>query len=217
MLFLVDYENIGNMGMKGCCYLNESDHVVIFYSDARRHMERRYLEDIANTGSVFEICKLYKSGKNALDFYIASKLGELFGSGFSGTAVIVSQDNGFQAVCDYWGKRAIPKRTVLLSSCVEEGIVSGNENNERTRELRRLRENLTIGGYFADYTETLRVKEVIKNLFDGTEYEEMTGEIQKLMEEKKKMPKLIYLNCLHSFGRDNGLAIYNRMKACGEL
>lgn len=134
MLFLVDYGNIGNMGMKGCHYLNEADRVIIFYSDARRHMERRYLEDIANVGCIFEICKLYKSGKNALDFYITSKLGELFGGGF-----------------------------------------------------------------------------------DGTEYEEMTGEIQKLIEEKKKTPKVIYLNCLHSFGRDNGLAIYNRMKACGEL
>lgn len=216
MLFLVDYENVGNMGMKGCRYLNEADHVVVFYSDARRHMERRFLEDIANSGCIFEICKLYKCGKNALDFYITSKLGALSGSGITETAVIVSRDNGFQAVCDYWEKRAIPQRTVLLSSCVEDGIVSG-ENNDRAKKLRRLRENLTIGGYFADYTETMRVKGVIKNLFDGTEYEEMTGEIQKLMEEKKKTPKVIYLNCLHSFGRDNGLAIYNRMKACGEL
>lgn len=39
-------------------------------------------------------------------------------------------------------------------------------------------------------------------LFDGTEYEEMTGKIQKLME--KKTPKVIYLNCLHFFDRDIG-------------
>lgn len=98
-----------------------------------------------------------------------------------------------------------------------DGIVSGNENSERMRELRKRRESLTIGGYFADYTERMRIKKVIKNLFAGTEYEGMTGEIQELLEEKKKTPKVIYLNCLHSFGRDNGLAIYNRMKTCGEL
>lgn len=217
MLFLVDYENVGNAGMKGCHYLNDSDHVIIFYSDARKHMERRFLEDITNGGCVFEICKLYKSGKNALDFYITTRLGELFGGGFEGTAVIVSQDNGFHAVCDYWEKRAVPKRRVLLSDCVEDGIVSGNENSERTIELRKLRESLTIEGYFADYTERMRIKSVIKNLFAETEYEGMTGEIQKLLEEKEKTPKVIYLNCLHSFGRDNGLAIYNRMKMCGEL
>lgn len=98
MLFLIDYENVGNSGMKGCGYLNSSDHVIIFFSEAKKKMERRSLETIINSGCVFEICKLCKNGKNALDFYIASRLGEMFGGGFEGTAVIVSHDNGFQAV-----------------------------------------------------------------------------------------------------------------------
>lgn len=213
MLFLIDYENVGNTGMKGCHYLNVSDYIIIFYSETQKNMERRFLDDIANSGCVFEICKLCKNGKNALDFYIASKLGELFGGGFEGTAVIVSHDNGFQAVRDYWDKRAAHKRRVLLSNCVEDGIVSGNENNDRTRALRQLRENLSIGDFFADYTEKMRIRAVIKSLFDGTEYEGLTEEIQKLMEGKKKTPKIVYLNCLRSFGKDSGLAIYNRMKA----
>lgn len=217
MLFLVDYENVGNMGMKGCRYLNESDFVIVFYSENKKNMERRFLEDITNSGCTFEICKLYKQGKNALDFYIASKLGELFGSGFEGTTVIVSHDNGFQAVQDYWEKRAVHKRRILLSACVEDGIVSSNENSERTRELKHLRESMTIGGFFTDYTEKMRIKAVIKRLFEGTEYEEMIEEIQKLMVEKDKAPRMIYLNCLHLFGRDGGLTIYNRMKACKEL
>ena len=217
MLFLIDYENVGNAGMKGCHYLNASDYIIIFYSETRKNMERRFLEDIANSGCTFETCKLCKTGKNALDFYITSKLGEIFGGGFEETSVIVSRDAGFQAVRDYWDKRSIHRRRVLLAGCVEDGIVSSNENSERTRELKQLRENLTIGGFFADYTEKLHIREVIKNLFEGTEYEGMTEEIQKLMEEKKKTPKNIYLNCLHFFGKDNGLAIYNKMKACEKL
>lgn len=214
MLFLVDYENVGNMGMKGCHYLNPSDHMIVFYSEAKKNMERRFLEDITNSGCVFEVCMLCRSGKNALDFYIASKLGELFGGGFEGTAVIVSHDNGFQAVRDYWDKRADHRRRVLLSACVEDGIVSSNENSERAKELRRMRENLAIGGFFAEYTEEKRIKSIIKSLFAGTEYEEKTEEIQKLMERKEKTPRRIYLNCLHSFGRNGGLAIYNKIKAC---
>lgn len=217
MLFLIDYENVGNTGMKGCHYLNASDYVIVFCSEAKKNMERRFLEDITNSGCAFEVCKLCKNGKNALDFYIASKLGELFGSGFEGAAVIVSRDNGFQAVRDYWDKRAVHKRRVLLAACMEDGIASSNENSERVRELKRLRENLAIGGFFADYTEKMRIKAVIKKLFDGTEYEKMTDEIQKLIVGKEKTSKIIYLNCLHSFGRDGGLAIYNRMKACEEL
>ena len=217
MLFLVDYENVGNMGMKGSHYLDATDYIVIFYSETRKNMERRFLEDIANSGCTFEICKLCKNGKNALDFYIVSKLGELFGGGFEETTVIVSHDNGFQAVRDYWDKKAAHKRKVFLSASIEDGIISSNENSERTKELKQLRENLTIGGFFADYTEKVRIKTIIEKLFHGTEYEEMTEQIQKLVEGKEKTPRIIYLNCLHSFGRDGGLAIYNKMKACEEL
>lgn len=35
------------------------------------------LEDITSSGCVFEVCKLYQTGKNAIDFYIASRHGEL--------------------------------------------------------------------------------------------------------------------------------------------
>ena len=217
MLFLIDYENVGNAGMKGCHYLNASDYIIIFYSETRKNMERRFLEDIANSGCTFETCKLCKTGKNALDFYITSKLGEIFGGGFEETSVIVSRDAGFQAVRDYWDKRAIHRRRVLLAECVEDGIVSSNESSDRTKELKQLRENLTIGGFFADYTEKLYIRAVIKSLFEGTEYEEMTEEIQKLMEGNRKTPKIIYLSCLHLFGKDRGLAIYNKMKACEKL
>lgn len=217
MLFLIDYENVGNTGMKGCHYLNASDYVIVFYSEAQTHMERRFLENITKSGCAFEICKLCKNGKNALDFYIASKLGEIFGSGFEGMAVIVSRDNGFQAVRDYWDKRAAHRRKVLLSNCLEDGIVSGNENSERAVELRQLRENMSIGGFFVDYAENMRKGKVIKSLFDGTEYEALTEEIQKIMAEKKRTPRIIYLNCLRTFGRNNGLAIYHRMKECKEL
>lgn len=217
MLFLVDYENVGNAGMKGSSYLNATDHIIVFYSETKKNMERRTLEIITASECTFEICKLCKTGKNALDFYIASKLGELFGSGQEGIAVIVSNDNGFQAVRDYWEKRAGHRRKVLLSSCVEDGIVSGGENNERTRELKRLRENLTIGGYHAAYMERVRIKAVLQKLFEGTEYEGMTEEIRNLLEGKEKTSKTVYLNCLHIFGRNSGLEIYNKVKACDAL
>lgn len=217
MLFLVDYENVGNMGMKGCDYLNAQDHIIVFYSENKKNMERRALENIAGSGCVFEICKLCKEGKNALDFYIASKLGELFGGGRTDIAAIISKDVGFQAVRDYWEKRAVPRRKVLLASCIEEGIINAGENNERTRELKHLHENLSIGGYHAAYTERMRIKTVLKNLFDGTEYAGMTDEIQNLIEGKEKTSKIIYLSCLHLFGRSSGLAIYNKVKMCDKL
>lgn len=217
MLFLIDYENVGNAGMKGYDYLDMQDHVVVFYSEARKNMERRILEEITSSSCVFEICKLCKTGKNALDFYITSRLGELIGEGYEGISVIVSNDNGFQAVRDYWGNLASKRRRVLLSSCVEDGIISGNENNERTKELRKMRESLTIGKYYTAYQERMRIRSVLLKLFEGTQYEAMTEEIQNLVEERAETSKITYLNSLHLFGRKSGLEIYNKIKSCEEL
>lgn len=118
---------------------------------------------------------------------------------------------------DYWGKRAGKKMNVFLSSCIEDGIVTGNENNERTRKLKQQRECVSIGGYHCSYTEKLRIKTILQNLFAGTEYEPMIDDIQNLIENKEKSAKVIYLGSLHTFGRKNGLAIYNKIKTCGEL
>lgn len=217
MLFLVDYENVGCSGMRGSEYLDVNDHMILFYSDAKKNIERRYLEAITGSGCTFEICKLCKTGKNALDFYIASRLGELIGEGYDGIAVIISNDNGFKAVRDYWEKCAARKRRVISASNIENGIVSGGEQNERTRELRKRRESLSIGGYYETYREKKRIREVLEELFAGTEYEPMLQEIQNLIEGKEKAARMIYLNSLHLFGRKNGLAIYQKLKTCGEL
>lgn len=211
MLFLIDFENVGNAGMKGCDYLDARDHVIVFYSEARKHMEQRILDEITSSGCVFDICKLCKAGKNALDFYIASRLGELIGEGYEGAIVIVSNDSGFQAVREYWEKKALYKRKILITSCIEDGIVSGNENDERAKMLRHLREKISIGGYHFAYTEKMRVKSVLEKLFKGTEYEGRIEEIQNMIAGKS--PKLIYLSSLHMFGKKSGLEIYNRIKS----
>lgn len=217
MLFLIDYENVGNAGMKGCDYLDARDHVVVFYSDSRKNMERRVLEELTASGCVFEVCKLCNTGKNALDFYIASRLGELIGAGYGGISAVISNDGGFTAVRDYWEKRAVPRRRVLLASSIEDGIVNGNENNDRTGELRHLRERLSIGGFHAAHMERMRIRGVLQKLFQGTEYESRTQEIQNMIEGKEKNAKIIYLSSLHLFGRKCGLEIYQRIKASGEL
>lgn len=217
MLFLIDYENVGNAGMKGCNYLDGQDHLIIFYSDAKKNMEQRELENITVSGCTFEICKLCKAGKNALDFYIASRLGELVGAGYEGITAIVSNDSGFQAVREYWEKKAIHTRRVLLSACVEDGIVSGNENNERTKILQRLREKHSIGGYYAAYTERRRIRKALQDLFQDTEYENNIEEIFGMLEGNGKNAKVIYLSSLHLFGRKGGLEIYNRIKKSDEL
>lgn len=78
--FLIDYENVRNLGMRGTEYLLSSDYVIVFYSESSPNMELRHLNDIQNSGCGFEVCKLLTKRKNGLDFYIATKVVELFGA-----------------------------------------------------------------------------------------------------------------------------------------
>ena len=133
MHFLIDFENVHNQGMRGSEYLLPSDHVIVFYSKSSPTMEMRHLNNIQNSECGFEICELLEPRKNGLDFYIATKVGELFGANQCQRAVVVSRDNGFQALRDFWQECSGTKNRVALSENIEYGIVAVGENSERCR------------------------------------------------------------------------------------
>ena len=66
MYFLVDFENVRSNGLRGAEYLDKNDYLTLFYSSAAHSCENRYLEEIEQSGCVFDTCKLVKSGKNGL-------------------------------------------------------------------------------------------------------------------------------------------------------
>lgn len=80
MYFLVDFENVRSGGLRGVDYLEESDYLTIFFSNAAHSCENRYLEEIEKSGCYFDTCKLKNPGKNGLDFYIATRVGEFYGT-----------------------------------------------------------------------------------------------------------------------------------------
>ena len=211
MYFLIDYENVKNAGMRGTEFLQPDDSLVLFYSKTTPNTEKRYLLDIKKSGCAFDICKLLKAHKNGLDFYIASKLGEIFGQNFRGSAVIVSKDTGFQAVKDYWTSRAQPPRKVFLSESIELGIVMANEHNERTTKIRDGLNMTDINNFFQNYKEELRLRQLLQEAFVDTEFIDRTPEIEQIV-KSGKTAKIIYLNTLHCFGRKDGLAVYQRLK-----
>ena len=100
--FMIDFENTRNRGLQGAEYLQPDDSVTIFYSQVCMKIEWKWFCQLKESGCNFRICKLQKAGKNALDFYIASHIGEMYGQGYNGMTAIVSNDAGFRAVREYW-------------------------------------------------------------------------------------------------------------------
>ena len=210
--FLIDYENVKNMGMRGSEYLGLSDHVIIFYSNCTPTMEMRHLNNIQNSGCGFEICELLTKRKNGLDFYIATKVGELFGAERCKNAVLISNDTGFQAVRDFWQERSGTKHRVVLSESIEHGIIAAGENSERSNLIRAYRKMVDIGQFYAAHQEKLKTQRMLSELFEGTEYSNRLSEIQDVLKTGTS-PKVIYLDSLRRFGRKDGQEIYRKLKA----
>ena len=98
MYFAIDYENVGNNGMKGSEYLSEEDTVEIFFSAAGPTISQGIFENMKNAKCRLLICKLQNQRKNALDFYIATRLGEMIGRGYQESIAIISNDKDFGIV-----------------------------------------------------------------------------------------------------------------------
>lgn len=221
MYFLIDYENVKNAGMHGSEHLLQSDHVILFYSDSSHTMEMRHLENIQKNDCYFEVCKLVKVGKNALDFYIATKLGEIFGTGVKDNVIIVSRDTGFQAVKDYWAKCSTPSRNITISESIERGIISANESGERRILIQNLAKAVDISSFYAVYErnrllKSSKLRNTIKSEFIDTEFLSKIDEMENIVNTCTSTKEL-YQKSLHHFGRKDGSAIYEKLKKHSEF
>ena len=211
MYFLIDFENVQNEGLKGAQYLLKEDTVIIFYSTSCEKIQQGSLQQLMDSSCQLDICKLKKAGKNALDFYIATKMGAVFGSGYRGKAAIVSRDQGFTAVQDYWRRQGKESREVTLGSSLEQCILQANENRPRTQQVREWLKPVKLETEFARYQERRKVREALESVFADTGYEEQVETIQGLF-EKQLGKKILYLDSVKTFGRKDGLEIYRKIQ-----
>lgn len=210
--FMIDLENTRSAGLQGAEYLTAADQVTIFYSKACVQITFGRMQELLASGCGMEVCRLVNTGKNALDFYIASRIGEVYGQGFEGTIAIVSNDKGFRAVQDYWRSCVPVPRKIILRLDIEQSIVSANENSERRMTIQKKLKEINLETEYRKYEEKIRMRRELESTFEGTGHELLIDEIMLLVEGKKEH-KVLYLNSLKHFGWKNGLEIYNRVKS----
>lgn len=211
MYFLIDFENVRSNGLRGTEYLNKNDYLTLFFSAAAHSCESRYLEEIEQSGCTFDTCKLVKTGKNGLDFYIATRVGEFYGNGHDDRVAIISKEQGFHAVRDYWDVRLPSNKKVILSPSIERSLIASNDNSERVKKLKSKLNGVDIDMFKAEYDERRRLQEVLTQIFGTTAFADKLSEIQEVLEHGDSK-KVIYLDSLHRFGRKQGLEIYDRLK-----
>ena len=211
MYFLIDYENVNYAGLEGTEFLEKGDTVSFFYSDKCDKIISYRMKDIEKSGCTFEICKLRNVRKNGLDFYIASKVGEIFAMDRNAKIAIVSADNGFQAVLDYWRPRLKVQNQLVKSKSIAKSLICVNGEGARKLLVNENMGVLELQTVYAKYEERNRIVAGVTDLFMGTDYEPLISQIADIVISSNK-PKILYLTSLKSFGRRQGIEVYRKIK-----
>lgn len=106
--YLVDFENVHTNGIKRLLNVSEKDTVIIFFSEQSKNITLDVIEEVTKNNAILTCHKVNNGTKNALDFQLSSHLGYLIGKDANNTKYhIVSQDKGYDCLCDYWRKQGI--------------------------------------------------------------------------------------------------------------
>lgn len=211
MHFLIDFENINYAGLEGTEFLSEEDTITFFYSQACKKIVAYRVKDIERSGCKLEVVKLRNQRKNALDFYIASKVGEIFTANHNEHVAIITEDKDLQAVLDYWQPRLPISKQLVKCKSVAYAISTIHDDEDRKCLVQENMKTLDLEAVFLKYEERRRIVEGITVLFEGTDYEPLVTQIVDMVILSEK-PKNLYLSSLKNFGRETGTAVYRKLK-----
>lgn len=109
-IFLVDYENVSLSGLDGIEKLKEEDQVYIFYGNSAGSISFDMHAKIAQSRALVRYIKIERSGKNYLDFQLATLSGYLVATTAVTDFIIISKDTGFESVMDFWNQNMLIKQ-----------------------------------------------------------------------------------------------------------
>lgn len=202
----VDYENLGNKSLDGVRFLTKNDSLKIFYSNCN-NMEKRYLTQIFQSGCTFEIKKLIKPCNNALDFYIASDIGQTYGKGNNRISAIISNDKDFISVIHFW-QTTEPKPKIVRANTIAKGILAAGLQDERTTQIRMLIKNFNFEDEYAAWKQKKKENEKYSLIFSNTPYEPIINLIKTWATSYEYSRRELYYNAVSLFGREDGRDIY---------
>ena len=131
--YLIDFENVHDIGLNGVTNLTENDEICIFYSEKSEHMSFDTHVNIMKTKAVVKYIKLRKSARNYLDFQLVTHLGYLIGKNAPGPYFIISKDTGYESALDYWrdhGVNVIRQPSIAYNK--NQGKFPGQQSGQPT-------------------------------------------------------------------------------------
>lgn len=120
--YLIDFENVRTDGIKDLKGVSEGDAIILFYSEQCKNISLDVIDSIMKLKVQYSSFKAKVGTKNALDFQLAAHLGYLIGQGNNQESkyYIVSNDKGYDCLCDYWKELDAVVERISLSEDVPE-------------------------------------------------------------------------------------------------
>ncbi len=141
-VYLVDYENVSEEGLKGFEGLDKQDEIYLFYSANNGRISLNFVKNLyaLKDSAALHFMKAF-TGKQALDIQLATFLGSLIEADKEGNCkfIIISKDKGFDHIRDFWN---VYRPEVKI--CRQETISHGTSKPaEKTPETEKEAETLT--------------------------------------------------------------------------
>lgn len=122
-MYLVDYENVGDVAMNGANKLVPGERLVTFFSKNAKALSFELWNELTECKGIKEMKMVEIPGKNALDFQLSSHLGyAICKYPHFENFVIISKDTGFQTLIEFWKKEKDVK--VYLFPTMEEAFAN---------------------------------------------------------------------------------------------
>ena len=120
--YLIDFENVRTDGIRDLKGVSEGDAIILFYSEQCKNISLDVIDSIMKLKVQYSSFKAKVGTKNALDFQLAAHLGYLIGQGNNQESkyYIVSNDKGYDCLCDYWKELDAVVERISLSEDVPE-------------------------------------------------------------------------------------------------
>lgn len=203
--YLVDYENVKKDGLKGLEELTEQDTVYIFYSEKADTITFELHWKLNEARAHIEYQRVEVGTPNALDFQLATWLGNLIGgSGKQGDEYfLVTRDSGYNCLCDYWTRREISVSMLpslvwpqnekpMIKEAVTEKQKKRGES-DRDQRLKEIGETIPKGVLSGNNTREKTAVAVLDILEQcDTKQEFHNALVKKYGNEKNKQASKIY-------------------------
>jgi len=226
--YLIDYENVGSEGFKGCEKLRETDIIHLFYTDNSRKIDLDIINDHMHLGSYLG----YLIGK------------ECTGQDEECKIVVISKDTGFDHIIEFWkaeknvkisrnekisGKQIQTKKQVKKQTSKEKDKQVAEQTDQKTeKQLNEQSEKQSAKQ--SENQNTKKPKQKIIDMKAGTKRlqqelvlvldkagmpKEVVNYVSTTVEknaEDKNRKQQIYRSIISKYGQTKGLNIYNHIK-----